>query len=349
MPRSSILPVLESLYIQFFESGIVVVQATDLTIGIIGKIEATVETPGSALFPAKKLIEITKLLDKEDDLIIDVSEGSAKLSCKKTRLKLRVTDTDDFPVISDLENANSFTIDTGLLLSGLNNTIYVSSDDNGRPSLNSVLLSYTANKKCFEVVATDGHRLSLVEEKTDFGNSDFSALLPKATAKIFLKALRNAPEKTIVSIDGKSCMFGVGSFIYKSKLIDQPFPDYRTVIPAGGDSQILPKSELHAALRRAMVVANEFTHDVCLHFDDENSCLNIEGVSSGDQNVLHESIPLDNTSVKADIGFNCKYLLDIISRIAGDSVEMVITGEASPAIFYGDNKQHLSIIMPMRI
>jgi DNA polymerase-3 subunit beta len=164
-----------------------------------------------------------------------------------------------------------------------------------------------------------------------------------------LRKLLEEVEGTVeVSLSPTKIRFGLGSAVLTSKLIDGTFPDYNRVIPTANDKLLkLDPKTFSAGVDRVSTIASEKTRAVKMSVDRDKVTLSVTSPESG---TATEELPADYGSDTIEIGFNAKYLLDILSEIEGDTVEVHLADAAAPTLLRENDKSNaLYVLMPMRV
>ena len=162
------------------------------------------------------------------------------------------------------------------------------------------------------------------------------------------KLCDECPDQIQLYLGDRQVRLIAGSNILTSKLIDARFPVYQDVIPTGNPAKaILTKAEFDQVLKRSMIVANEFTHDVRLNFSDQGIDVSAHNT---EQEEAEEHIAAEYTGQEVAIGFNGRYLRDTLGAIRSASVRIELKDELSPVLISGDDDSGSRyVIMPMRI
>ena len=200
-----------------------------------------------------------------------------------------------------------------------------------------------------KAAATDGHRLARVTvDKPEGADGMPDVIIPKKCVAELRKLLDEVEGTAEVSLSPTKVRFGLGSAVLTSKLIDGTFPDYNRVIPTGNDKllKLDPKS-FAAGVDRVATIASEKTRAVKMSVDRDKVTLSVTSPESG---TATEEIACDYGSDNIEIGFNARYLMDILAQIEGDSVEVHLADAAAPTLLReNDSSPALYVLMPMRV
>ena len=197
--------------------------------------------------------------------------------------------------------------------------------------------------------ATDGHRLARVTvAKPDGADGMPDVIVPRKAVTELYRLLEEVEGTVEVSLSPTKIRFGLGSAILTSKLIDGTFPDYNRVIPTANDKllKLDPKS-FSAGVDRVSTIASEKTRAVKISVDRDKVTLSVTSPENG---VATEELAADYGSDGIEIGFNARYLLDILGEIDGDVVEVHLADAAAPTLLRENDKSNaLYVLMPMRV
>ena len=158
----------------------------------------------------------------------------------------------------------------------------------------------------------------------------------------------NGETRVQIDLSASKIRFTLGNAVLTSKLIDGTFPDYNRVIPTGNDKllKIDPKS-FAEGVDRVATIATEKTRAVKMALGQDKVTLSVTSPENG---TAAEEVPGSYSSDTFEIGFNARYLLDILGEIEGDSVELHLADASAPTLIReGDKAQALYVLMPMRV
>jgi DNA polymerase-3 subunit beta len=323
--------------------------ATDLDIEISEAAPAEVERGGQTTAPANYLYDFVRKLPDGSAVKFDVSGDDPRLfiSAGKSRLHLPILPAGDFPSMPSDGFETRFEIEPTELGRLIDKTRFAISTEETRYYLMGIFL-HIADEQ-LKAAATDGHRLARVTvAKPDGADGMPDVIVPRKCVAELRKLLEELEGTVEVSMSPTKIRFGLGSAVLTSKLIDGTFPDYNRVIPTGNDKllKLDPKS-FAQGVDRVSTIASEKTRAVKMMVDRDKVTLSVTSPESG---TATEEIAADYGSDNIEIGFNARYLLDILGEIDGDTVEVHLADAAAPTLLREkDNSSALYVLMPMRV
>ncbi len=350
--RRNTIPILDNVLLATEGAGLRL-RATDLDIDVADKVPAEVGASGATTVPAILLHDIVKKLPDGPLIAMELSEGRDKLTVRagKSRFTLRTLPETDFPDLTVGQLTHRFTMPAADLGRLISKTTFAISSDATRYYLNGIYFHpmLQGNRQTVRAVATDGHRLAQVEMAAPAGAEEMPpVIVPRKTVGEAQRLLEGGGDITI-ELSATKIRFVAGDAALTSKLIDGTFPDYTRVVPAGNDKVMeVDKGDLERLIDRVATITGGNDRAVKLSLTPgrlEVSARNSEtaAVAVDDIDASYEAGPLD-------IGFNSRYLLDIIGRIDGATAVLKLGDAGSPALVGGkDAPDALYVLMPMRV
>jgi DNA polymerase III subunit beta len=359
--RKTTLPILSHVLMEADKDSLYLT-GTDLETGIREGLPANVRQDGRASVSAKKLYEIVRELPDEAIHIEKKENHWITLKCGKSTFNLAGLDPDEFPSLPTYQEENFSKIPTAILMEMIEKTGFAASNEESRYHLNGIFLLQTkqTNKEVLRMVATDGHRLSLIHrEGYRIRGIEKGIILPKKGVMEARKIMGDKEEQQIeIYFDGTHGFLRMGKSLMILRLIDGEFPEYEQVIPKENDKTIrMEREKIHACLRRISTMASERVEGIKIALRKDV----MEGTSfNQDFGDAKEEVEVAYEGPPIEVGFNARYLLEVLNVVDANEVWMELKDEGSPAILrpavssektsplIGPNDQ-LFIIMPMRI
>jgi len=348
VPTKTSLPILSTFLLESTGDGKVTLTANDLDVSLTNTVAAETEGAGHVAVPGKKFFEIARSLP-EDKVLIDTDGERIQVKCRKSRFKMMGKNADEFPKLPEQKPVATFDIQTTILHDMVNKTAYAVSTDLTRPALCGVL--WEIKGASLGLVATDGHRLGRVELAGAATSVDDSEVIISPKALNLMRSLSDEVDDVRISLAENHVTFDMGNSVIYSRLLEGPFPDYNQVIPKKNTKTMtVSREELTAACRRVSILSSAITHQIKLAVSDDKLTL---AVNTPDVGEAVEELVCTYDGDAMEIGYNARYLLDILKTMDSDDVQFKLdrndnAGVLVPAASEGDLK-HTCLLMPLRL
>jgi DNA polymerase-3 subunit beta len=349
--KKTTIPILSNLLVEFEGSG-VRISATDLELGVRCSCPAKVKKEGAGTVPAKRLLEIVRSLPEAEIRFKILDNHWVQLTCERSSFKLVGMAKDNFPLLPVVPKPLA-AVPAKVLTALIQRTIFAISSEESRYTLNGALLLLKPDS--VSMVATDGHRLALVErDATVQGlSNELRALIPKKAMAELERLLADSGEETLVQFarDESHIFFSVGERVLISRMLAGQFPNYEAVLPRENKRIVeLDKDLVTAAIRRVALLADERSRAMRLQVDKDR--LEVF-CSSGEYGEAHEVVDAQYQGDALQIGFNYQYLLDFLSVVGeGGTIRLELKDEQSAGQLRPSDEQtyrYRYVVMPMRI
>jgi DNA polymerase-3 subunit beta len=348
--RRNTIPILSNVLIEGSADGGLRLMATDLDLQIVDTVNAQVETPGATTVSAHTLFDIVRKLPEGSQVQLSASEGKMQVVAGRARFNLQTLPRDDFPVIAEGELPTKFELPSETLKQIIDKTRFAISTEETRYYLNGIFLHVSDDAQpVLKAAATDGHRLARVTVPRPEGAAGMpDVIVPRKCVGELRKLLDEVEGSVEVTLSSTKIRFGLGTAILTSKLIDGTFPDYSRVIPTANDKLLrLDPRSFEEGVDRVATIASEKTRAVKMALERDKVTLSVTSPENG---TAAEEVPGEYGSEGFEIGFNARYLLDILGQIEGDTVEVHLADSAAPTLIReSDKAPALYVLMPMRV
>lgn len=350
--RRGTIPILANVKLEA-SGGKLALTATDMDIAIVEHVAATVDTPGATTVPAHMFYEIVRKLPDGSNIQLSLGgkDGKLAITAGQSKFSLAALPTDDFPVMAEGDLAHKFSITPTEMKALLEKTRFAISTEETRYYLNGVYLHAANNQGAavLRAVATDGHRLARMEVGLPEGAEQIpGVIIPRKTINELYKLVEEGGEKVEISLSESKIKFAIGDAVLVSKLIDGTFPDYERVIPTANDKIMEVDGKAFSnAVDRVAVITSEKSRGIKVSLSDSKMTLS---ASSAEQGTATEELAVSYGADPVEIGFNSRYLLDMMSQVEGETAQFVFADSASPTIVRDPaDVGALYVIMPMRV
>lgn len=344
-----VIPILEDFLFELSKNDLTI-SATNLEVTIISSMTVKGSKNGKVAVPAKILMDTLKALpDHPIKFEVDKDNLSIKLVSSYGEYKLSGDNPEDFPDTPSEDSVHEIELSSEAIVKAINNTIFATSNDELRLAMTGVLMHLDFNKVVF--VATDAHKL--VKYTVGGLSSDLteSIIIPRKGLNLFKNAISTSDEELVqITFNSKNVFFKVGDCLVISRLIDAKYPDYDAVIPVKNDKHItLSRSDFQNSLKRLVIYSNKTTNQVVFNISDDSLT-----ISAQDLDFSNEATEQLNCNYKGDpltIGFNAKFLVEMLGVINTDEVQLELSAPNKAGILLpsesGDQEKLLMLLMPV--
>ncbi|BEV72632.1 MULTISPECIES: DNA polymerase III subunit beta [unclassified Paludibacterium] len=345
--RRHTLPILSNVLIEK-KGAEVGFLATDLEIQITtASAEALPGEDFRLTTSAKKLQDILRAIPDKASVTLEQQDGRLTLKAGKSRFNLQTLPAEDFPLLPVNGSPEaSFSVSQRELRRLISQVQYAMAVQDIRYYLNGLLMQTEGNQ--VRLISTDGHRLAFSSTQVEASLPKAEVILPRKTILELYKLLADSDDAINIEVLANQVRFTFGSTVIISKVVDGKFPDYNRVIPLDNDKIFLIErvTFLHA-LQRAAILANEKFRGVRLVL--KPGAMSILCTNS-EQEEAEEELEIGFTGGSLEIGFNINYLLDVLTNLPADTLQLAFGDANRSALFtIPDNSDFKYIVMPMRI
>lgn len=349
--KKAVMPILSNVLINASADGKLSITATDLEVGMICEQAADVSQEGGITVSARHLYDIVRNLPGDKVAVRSMENNWVEVNCENVEYKMMGLSPEEYQGLPDITKAKVFKVDPTELREMIEKTIYAVSSDETRYNLNGAFLEKIGDTG-FRMVATDGHRLSMIDAKLaeDPGNSPFGegVIVPRKGLLEIRRLLESYEGDCLLGVDGNNLVFKMSGVIVVMRLLDGQFPDYRQVVP--DNQKVLLKMDrkrLIDSLRRVSILSNDKTLGMLLTL--KGGQLKVS-TSNPDLGEAKEEMDVEYSGQGLTVGFNWRYLLDVLGAIETEIVDLSLEDDLSPAVFRpAGERAYTCVVMPMRL
>jgi len=344
--RRQTLPVLANFMLVARDNRLTVT-GTDMEVELISSVPAQVSLEGEITVPARKILDIVKALPDGANISFNISDDKATLSAGRSRFTLATLPASEFPATDQVEAIEKIRVSEKTLKNMLDKTSFAMANQDVRYYLNGLLFDFVGQQ--LKAVATDGHRLAICDLENDIEvKSDRQLIVPRKGVMELSRMLSEDSDEVTLAIGRNHIRLVKGDTTFTSKLIDGRFPDYKAVVPAGADKQMLIDRAIFIhALQRAAILSNEKYKGVRL--EAEGSNIKIIAHNPQQEEAVEE-IEAEFNFDRLAVGFNVTYLLDALMAIDTDTVSMELKDANSSCLISApDSDVNRHVVMPLKL
>lgn len=345
-----ILPILEDFLFKI-EGDTLTITATDNQTFMTAALHVEADEDGAIAIPARILLDTLKQLPTQPlKFSIDLETFAVSITSQFGQYKLAGEDGNDFPKVPNPDNVDRIDLPATVLLEGINKTLFATSTNESQVAMMGVFVQI--NQEGITFVATDAHKL------VKYGFSDIETeldgafILPKKALTLLKNALANSNQSVSIAYSDTNAIFAFGNQVLACRLIDENYPNYSAVIPSNNPNTMsITRTDFLNSLKRIANYANKTTNQVKLEISD--SSLTIEAEDLDFSNRATEQLPCFYDGEPMMIGFNAKFLIEMLNTIGGDNVRIELDTPNRAGILRTEeqapNEDLLMLVMPVML
>jgi DNA polymerase-3 subunit beta len=347
---NNVLPILDH-YLFDVDGRQLTICTTDLNTTMRTRLAVEGNGKAKVAVPGRILLETLKTLpDQPISLALDPKTFAVELHTDKGKFKLSGENGEEFPTLPEMTGNQQFGLPSDALLTGISNTLFAVGTDELRLAMTGVKMECAGSTLSF--VATDAHKLVLHQQGGIEVPASAGFIVPRKALNL-LKATLPGDESVVqISYNTTHVVFAFGELELTCRLIDQKYPDYQAVIPKDGGSRLLlRRTEFLSSLRRISIYSSKSTYQVRLSIKGNELQMSAEDPDFANQAV--ETLSCEYNGADMEIGFNARFLIEMLSTIAGDEVQFELSSSSRPGVLrpvhQEDQEDTLMLLMPVML
>ncbi len=350
-----VLPILDD-FLFTLENNQLTISASDLETTITTHMEVNPEGKATAMkvaIPAKMLLETLKALpDQPITFTVDEQNFSITLTSAYGKYRLAGEDGQDYPELPVAGDADAVNVPASVLSKATTKTLFATSTDDLRPSLTGVYFNIDFSSMTF--VATDAHKLVRYTFSGIPSELSSSFVVPKKSLNQLKNVLGSGDGEDSVrlAVNKANAFFTFGKSTLACRLIDARYPDYNSVIPVNNPNHLsIKRTDLLNSLRRIAIYANKTTNQVI--FDIAPNSLTVSAQDLDFSNEAAEQLSCTYDGPAFTIGFNGKFLIEMLSALDSDEVRFELSTPSKAGILVPvdepEDENILMLVMPVML
>jgi DNA polymerase III subunit beta len=346
--RKTTMPILSNVLVTATKTG-VQVTAFDLDVGLVSEHPAEVTKQGSIAVSARTLFDIVQNVPEAHLTVRKLPNHHAEIVSGSSQFKIVGMSPEEYPKLPKEDDVPQVAIPGAILLEMIRKTAFAISSDETRYILNGVYFEPRPDG-CVRMVATDGHRLALVEREMagDFRLKG-GVIIPRKGLLELKRLLEEAPDAEChLGFAVNSALFRKTGLTMVMRLIDGQFPEYQRVIPKEGERKVrLNRIHFLEALRRTALLSVDKSNAVKLSLSENQLRLTSQNPDLGE---AKDDLEVAFSGSDITIGFNARYLSDVLAALDDAEVMFELGDEHSPGVLHApDDRSYTAVVMPMRV
>lgn len=354
MAANTTLPILEN-YLLTIEGDRLKLTASDMDSTMTAEIVLdNVEGEGCVAVPARILLETLKLIPETPIVfVIDTEEHVFKFTAANGEYDAPCYDGAEYPGIEEMENPDSFDIDAAILQRAVGKTLFATGNEALRPTMTGIYCELNGEYIAF--VSTDAHKLVRYRNRKLRSDVTASFIMPKKPMAHLRNILSEAEGDVHVEYSAEShhIRFSFGDWVLYSSLIEGKFPNYQAVIPDNNvNTFVVSRDELLKSIRRVCIYSNQSTHLIRISLSDSAAHITAEDMDYS--NRAAEVVNGEYTGEPMDIGFNSRYIREMLENMDSDQVCLKLSSPGRAALLspireFDENESLLMLLMPVML
>jgi len=349
IPQRSTISMTQNIYLKA-EGKKVELSATDLEITMVTEVEAKVQESGAIAIPGRLINDIIRELPNVD--LMFESDENFRLNFKSEFGDYNIAGENptEFPQKPKLDKFKEVTIANEWLRNLISKTMFTCSTDELRPALTGVY--FEIGEQRIQSVATDGHRLALLKYQDEtMPEEDITAIISTRALNFAQRSMESEGNSGML-IGEKHALFQMDGTQLYARLIDEIYVEYSKVIPSEINLEMLiDTSQFYSSVKRVSLFSNPITSQIILKIFKDHIDIQAEDVDYGGQ--AQESIPCEFTGNEFVIGFNARYLHDMLRHVDTPQIRMQFVRPDYAVLLrpvdLPEGEEQLMLLMPIRL
>lgn len=344
----AVIPILEYFLFEVKESNLTVT-GTDLEVSMRSSIKVEAKEEGSIAVPAKLIIDILKTLPEQPvTFTIDTDNNAIELTSDNGKYKISGEGAEDFPKFPEVEGGSSVSINSRILNKAINTTLFAIGNDELRPALMGQFVEMSP--EAFKFVSTDGNKLVKYTREDVHAEEEDSFILPRKALNLLKNSFPEEDSTVQVDYNKTNALFHFGDVQLICRLIDERFPDYNAAIPGDAPYTLtINRTDLVNSLKRIAIFSNKTTYQVRFKITSSELQLTAQDLDFANEGFERLSCEFDGEGM--DIGFNARFLIDMLNILESDEVKIALSEHNRPGILRPaeteDGEDVLMLLMPI--
>jgi DNA polymerase-3 subunit beta len=348
--NSNTLPILDNFLFELEHSKLTV-SASDLETTMASTLEVESESEGSVAIPAKLLLETLKTFPEQPLTFVIEDNNTIEISSNHGKYALAYASADEFPKAISLDNASTTVVSADILATAISKTIFAAGNDDLRPVMSGVFFQFSTESLTF--VATDAHKLVKYSRTDVKADETAEFIMPKKPLNLLKGILAGSDDTVSIEYNDSNAKFSFENSVLICRLIDGKYPNYEAVIPKENPNHLtISRNQFLNSVRRVSIFSNKTTHQIRLKIAGAE--LNISAEDIDYSNKAEERLTCDYQGDDMQIGFNSRFLSEMLSNLNADDVQLEMSmpnraGILTPIDGLDEGETVTMLVMPVML
>ncbi|MDO1500476.1 DNA polymerase III subunit beta [Winogradskyella maritima] len=348
--NSNTLPILDNFLFELNQSKLTV-SASDLETTMASTIDVESDSEGSIALPARLLLDTLKTFPEQPLTFVVEENNTVEISSNHGKYALAYADGAEFPKAVALEDPSRTTVMGDILANAISKTIFAAGNDDLRPVMSGVFFQFSADNLTF--VATDAHKLVKYSRTDVTANETAEFIMPKKPLNLLKGILAGSEDDVLIEYNDSNAKFVFNNSELICRLIDGKYPNYEAVIPKENPNKLtIDRTQFLNSVRRVSIFSNKTTHQIRLKIAGAE--LNISAEDIDYSNKAEERLSCDYQGDDMQIGFNSRFLTEMINNLSSDNVQLEMSlpnraGILTPIDGLDEGEEVTMLVMPVML
>jgi DNA polymerase-3 subunit beta len=348
--NSNTLPILDNFLFELEHSKLTV-SASDLETTMASTLEVESESEGSVAIPAKLLLETLKTFPEQPLTFVIEDNNTIEISSNHGKYALAYSSAEEFPKAISLDKPSTTVVSADILATAISKTIFAAGNDDLRPVMSGVFFQFSTESLTF--VATDAHKLVKYSRTDVKADETAEFIMPKKPLNLLKGILAGSDDTVSIEYNDSNAKFSFENSVLICRLIDGKYPNYEAVIPKENPNHLtISRNQFLNSVRRVSIFSNKTTHQIRLKIAGAE--LNISAEDIDYSNKAEERLTCDYQGDDMQIGFNSRFLSEMLSNLNADDVQLEMSmpnraGILTPIDGLDEGETVTMLVMPVML
>lgn len=344
------LPILDNFLFQL-DGKALTVSASDLETTISSQLEVESSEKGDVCIPARLLLETLKTFPEQPLTFTVEDNNTVEISSNHGKYALAYASGEEFPNPIELQDPSSTKLQGDILATAISKTIFATGNDDLRPVMSGVFFQFSTDELTF--VATDAHKLVKYTRSDVKASQSAEFIMPKKPLNLLKSILAGSEEDVTIEYNESNAKFTFDSTEMVCRLIDGKYPNYEAVIPKENPNKLsIDRNQFLSSVRRVSIFSNKTTHQIRLKIAGAE--LNVSAEDIDYSNKAEERLTCDYQGDDMQIGFNSRFLTEMLSNLTSDDVSLEMSlpnraGILTPVDGLDEGEAVTMLVMPVML
>jgi len=312
------LPILDNFLFEINGNSLTLT-ASDLETTFSTRIAVESESNSMVALPARLLLDTLKTFPEQPLTFIKTEKNTVEISANNGKYAVAYVEGNEFPKAAQVNDAKTTLIQSDILYTAINSTLFASGNDDLRPVMSGVFFQFSTESLTF--VATDAHKL-VKYTRSDVTATDTSEfIMPKKPLQLLKGILQESISEISIEYNDNNAQLKFGDSELTCRLIDGKYPNYEAVIPKENPNQMqVSRVSFLNSVRRVSIFSNKTTHQIRLKI--AGAALQISAEDFDYSNSAEERLDCDYQGDDIQIGFNSRFLIEMLNNMECDQIKL---------------------------